>query len=130
MAIRIKTPGIHHIGLRCKDMNRSKQFYREVLGFDIVLDTPQLFGFMVGSNFVGFLQATQEQDGEAAFSPFHIGLDHLAVACEEEAELHRVARALTEAGVENTGVKRDATLNKDYVAFKDPDRIQWELYMV
>lgn len=110
-------------------MNRSKKFYREVLGFDILLDTPHLFGFKVGSNFIGFLQATQELDGEAAFSPFHIGLDHLAMACEEEAELHRVARALTDAGVENTGVKRDATLNKDYVAFKDPDRIQWELYM-
>ena len=130
MAIRIKTPGIHHIGLRCKDMALSKQFYKDVLGFDIVLDSPDLFGFMVGSNFVGFLQAKSDGGAGAVFSPFPIGMDHLAMACEEEEELHRVAKALSDAGVENTGVKRDKTLNKDYVAFKDPDRIQGELYMV
>ena len=31
--------------------------------------------------------------------------------------------------MENTGVKLDETLGKRYVAFKDPDRIAWELYM-
>jgi hypothetical protein len=41
-----------------------------------------------------------------------------------------VAAALTEAGVENTGVKFDETGGKRYVAFKDPDRIAWEFYMV
>lgn len=111
-------------------MDRSKKFYKEILGFDIVLDTPHLFGIMVGSNFIGFLQAAQEQNSETVFSPFHIGMDHLAMAREDEEELHRVAKALTDAGVENTGVKKDATLNKNYVAFKDPDKIQWELYMV
>ena len=57
------------------------------------------------------------------------GLDHLAIACEEESELHRVAGALSEAGIENTGGKLDETLGKLYVAFKDPDRIAWEFYM-
>ena len=38
--------------------------------------------------------------------------------------------ALSAAGVENTGVKLDETLGKRYVAFKDPDRIAWEFYMV
>jgi uncharacterized glyoxalase superfamily protein PhnB len=52
------------------------------------------------------------------------------MACENEEELKRVAKALANAGVENTGVKTDPTLNKNYVAFKDPDRIQWEFYMV
>ena len=45
-------------------------------------------------------------------------------------ELRRVTQALTEAGIKNTGVKTDATLHKDYVAFKDPDGIAWELYMM
>jgi uncharacterized glyoxalase superfamily protein PhnB len=44
-------------------------------------------------------------------------------------ELKRVADALSAAGIENTGAKRDETLGKDYVAFKDPDRIAWEFYM-
>jgi len=54
----------------------------------------------------------------------------VALACTTEAELERVATALSQAGVENTGVKTDPTLNKKYVAFKDPDRIAWELYLV
>jgi uncharacterized glyoxalase superfamily protein PhnB len=57
-------------------------------------------------------------------------LDHLALGCTDEAELHRVANALKSAGVENTGVKMDQTLGKYYVAFKDPDRISWEFYMI
>jgi uncharacterized glyoxalase superfamily protein PhnB len=58
-----------------------------------------------------------------------VGLDHLALTCTEEPELERVAAALTAAGVQNTGVKLDTTLNKKYVAFKDPDGIAWEFYM-
>ena len=57
-------------------------------------------------------------------------LDHIAIACESAEELKRVADGLASAGVENTGIKLDETLQKNYVAFKDPDRIQWEFYMV
>ena len=63
------------------------------------------------------------------FNPFTIGTDHLAITCESEEELNRVAKGLSDAGVENTGVKLDPTLQKLYVAFKDQDRIQWEFYM-
>ena len=52
-----------------------------------------------------------------------------ALACADVSELKRVADALSAAGIENTGAKRDETLGKDYVAFKDPDRIAWEFYM-
>ncbi len=52
----------------------------------------------------------------------------MALAGADEAELKRVAAALPQAGVENTGVKTDATLGKRYVAFKYPDRISWEFY--
>lgn len=52
------------------------------------------------------------------------------MACTDESELHRVADALQAAGIENTGVKMGATLQKLYVAFKDPGRIAWEFYTV
>ena len=67
---------------------------------------------------------------DTTFTPFNIGLDHIAMACEDETELHRVADALKAAGVDTTGVKTDPALRKKYVAFKDPDRIAWEFYMV
>ena len=127
MAIQPNTPGIHHIALRCKDFSVTKNFYQNVLGLPLVLDTPDLIGFMAGQVFVGFRQANVSSD--AVFTPFNIGLDHVALICETEDELHRFASGLAEAGVWNTGVKKDETLQKLYVAFKDPDRIQWEFYM-
>jgi catechol 2,3-dioxygenase-like lactoylglutathione lyase family enzyme len=111
-------------------MERTKKFYQQTLGLPLVLDTPELIGFMAGGNFIGFKPASLNGAEGKVFNPFGIGLDHLALACEDEQELQRVAKCLAEAGVENTGVKTDPTLNKNYVAFKDPDRIQWEFYMM
>ena len=129
MPINPKTTGTHHISLRCTDMAKTKNFYQQMLGFPLALDTPDIFGFLAGPLIVAFKKADAEA-GKDVFNPFNIGLDHIALACETEEELKRVARELSDAGVENTGVKLDETLQKNYVAFKDPDRIQWEFYMM
>jgi glyoxylase I family protein len=125
MAIDFKTPGIHHINLRCSDLTASKDFYQNILGFAVVLENSELFAFPVGGVFIVFKKA----EDNYRFNPMTIGTDHIAITCETEEELHRVAQGLSESGVENTGVKLDPTLQKKYVAFKDPDRIQWEFYM-
>ena len=128
MAINPKTPGIHHIGLRCTDMAITKKFYQDIVGFTLVLDTPAIIAFVAGPVIIAFQKAKAEFQKDV-FMPFNIGLDHVALTCETEDELHRVAKELSDAGVDNTGVKLDETLQKLYVAFKDPDRIQWEFYM-
>jgi catechol 2,3-dioxygenase-like lactoylglutathione lyase family enzyme len=111
-------------------MARTKAFYAEKIGFAIILDTPDLLCFLAGSQIIAFRTATPKHPEDDRFYPFNIGLDHLALACASEEELQRVANGLQEAGIENTGVKMDDVLQKKYVAFKDPDRIQWEFYMV
>ena len=130
MKIEIKTPGIHHISLRSSDLLRSKRFYAETLGFPLILEKENLFIFLAGATAIGVRGPAAATSKGDAFNPFRVGLDHLALACTEEAELERVAAALTAAGVQNTGVKLDTTLNKKYVAFKDPDGIAWELFMM
>jgi catechol 2,3-dioxygenase-like lactoylglutathione lyase family enzyme len=130
MPIQPQTTGLHHLTLRCTDMKRTKDFYRDTIGFALILDTPDLMAFLAGSLILAFRQATPKHADDTVFTPFNIGLDHLALACATEAELQRVASELASAGVENTGVKLDDVLQKKYVAFKDPDRIQWEFYMV
>jgi len=129
MAITPNTPGIHHIALRCRDIAVTKNFYQHIIGLQLALDTPDLIGFVAGSVFVVFKKAAPVHPEDKTFTPFNIGLDHIALACENEEELKRFAQGLADAGVENTGVKLDETLQKLYVAFKDPDRIQWEFYM-
>lgn len=129
MSIGIKTPSVHHVALRVSDFERAKRFYTDTLGFPVIMEQPDLLLFFAGSTAIGIRGPAEETPSGDVFNPFRVGLDHLAIACEDEAELERVAQALSDAGVENTGVKADEVLGKRYVAFKDPDRISWEYYM-
>ena len=129
MALVPKTAGVHHIALRSTDLARSRRFYAELIGFPVVLEVPNLILFAAGSTILGVRGPEKETAQDDRFSPFRVGLDHVALACGEEAELHRVAAGLAKAGVPNTGVKLDEALHTPYVAFKDPDGIAWELYL-
>ena len=120
---------IHHICLRSMDFGVTKNFYQNALGWKLVIDNPELIIFLTGSVFIAFKQASPRDGTYSTFSPFEVGLDHVAITCETEEELHDFAKKLAEGGIENTGVKMDDALNKLYVAFKDPDRISWEFYM-
>lgn len=130
MSINLKTPGVHHIALRATNLERSKKFYTETLGFQLLMDQPGLCLFLAGNTAFGIRGPEGVSANGDTFNPYRVGLDHVALGCEDEGELERVADALQQAGVENTGVKMDETLGKKYVAFKDPDRIAWEFYMV
>lgn len=129
MPIKPLISGIHHIGLRSMNFEVTKNFYQNIIGLELVLDTPELIIFSAGSVFLAFKLAHPRDPKYVSFSPFEVGLDHIALACESEEELDRFAKGLDEAGVENTGVKSEPPSNKLYVAFKDPDRIQFEFYM-
>lgn len=129
MKINMKTPGVHHIALRSTDLPRSRRFYAETLGLPVVLEASNLFIFLAGATAVAVRGPEAGTPRSDVFNPFRVGLDHIALACADELELKRIASALAQAGVENTGVKLDETLGKRYVAFKDPDRIAWEFYM-
>lgn len=120
---------IHHIALRSLDFDTTKNFYGNILGWKLVMDTAGLIIFLAGSVFIAFKKADPRDKQYASFSPYEVGLDHIAITCETEEELHAFAKKLADSGVENTGVKKDETLQKLYVAFKDPDKIQWEFYM-
>ena len=129
MAIQPKTPGVHHVALRVSDLERAKRFYTETLGFPLLMESPDLVLFMAGGTPFGLRGPADRTPRADAFDPYRVGMDHIALACTDEKELERVAAALSDAGVENTGAKMDETLGKRYVAFKDPDRIAWEFYM-
>ena len=127
--VRIQTSGVHHVTLRTTDLDRARVFYIERLGFPVLLDQAELLVFAAGAQAFAVRGPHATTHAHGAFDPFRVGLDHVALACHDRAELSRVAEALTTAGIHNTGVKTDPTLGKDYVAFKDPDCIAWELYM-
>lgn len=129
MAVNIMTPGVHHVALRVSDFERAKHFYTDTLGFQIAVEKPNLFIFFAGNTAIAILGPGPNTPKDNKFDPFTVGLDHLSLACENESQLEKVAKALADTDVENTGIKTDDTLGKKYVAFKDPDRIAWEFYM-
>ena len=126
--IQVQTTGIHHVALRTTDLARSKVFYVERLGFPLLMEAPGLFIFAAGATAIGVRGPDDRTRADDAFDPYRVGLDHLALACTDATELRRVADALDASGIQNTGVKTDQTLGKDYVAFKDPDGVAWEFY--
>jgi glyoxylase I family protein len=126
--INIKTSGVHHISLRTTDLERARVFYIDRLGFQLLVEKEELFLFLAGATAVGVRAPASATRGDDVFDPFRVGLDHVALGCTDPREMHRVAAALTEAGVEHTGVKTDSLFHKQYLAFKDPDGIKWELY--
>lgn len=124
-----RTAGIHHLTLRTADIGRSRTFYGTTLGLPIVIDSPELFAALAGASAIVVRGPDASTPDGDRFSPFRVGLDHVALACATEAELARVSTALAAAGVPSTGIKFDAVLQRRYVAFKDPDGIAWEFYM-
>ena len=130
MPIEIQTPGVHHIAVRVSDLARSKGFYIDKLGFKAILEQPDLVIFFAGTTAIALKGPEGKVPKGDQFNPFRVGLDHIALGCDSREELERVARALNDHAIENTGIKLDETLQKDYIAFKDPDRISWEFYSI
>lgn len=127
--INLKTPGLHHLALRTADLARSRAFYHELLGFNVLMEVDGLIILSAGS-FVFALRAPDSATPAGdIFSPFRVGLDHLAFAATDPGEVDRVAALLKENGIWIDGPKTDPALGKYYVAFKDPDGIKWEYYM-
>lgn len=128
--VRMATPGVHHLALRVSDFARARRFYTETLGFPVLVEAPNFLLVAAGATPLALRGPEAQTPPGDRFTPFRVGLDHVALACADEAELARVAEALTAAGVEHTGVKLDELTGKLYVGFKDPDRIAWESYMM
>jgi glyoxylase I family protein len=130
MSANIKTTGLHHLALRSGDLARSRAFYHDLLGFPLLMETPQLLILQMGNVALALKAPDQQTAGDDVFNPFRIGLDHLALAAESEADIDRVSSELRKNKVWVEGPKVDETLGKYYVAFKDPDGIKLEYYMI
>jgi glyoxylase I family protein len=126
--MKLNANGLSHLGLRVTNLARTKRFYVEALGCQLVRETDA--GILV--NVAGMLVALYETDAGAApydrFNPFRVGLDHLALTVENPGILEDLVRDLDAAGVRNNGVEEDPETHDQYISFYDPDGIAWELY--
>jgi catechol 2,3-dioxygenase-like lactoylglutathione lyase family enzyme len=140
----MRVAGIHHITLRSQDPDVARRFYEEVVGLEFteIPVSREFTAIWKGAPAQGVLLVTQAGntsvviqpplEGTAEddrFSEYRIGLDHLAFAVEDRAELDSLVERLRSAGVETQGVEMDGVLGKPYVAFRDPDNLQCEAFL-
>lgn len=124
-SIGIRTTGLRHARISTTDLARARVFYLVRLGFPALLDEEGQFAFRVGDSTIAVRAADgAPDDGDARD---RVGLCAMALGCADTAELRRMASALTGAGIAHSGVLHDAARRAEYVAFRDPDGIEWEL---
>ena len=135
---------VHHVRMAVTDVERSKAFYTEVLGFQVAVDGPpppdddhydvivdSLQGgviLMHQGMFFG-LRPVDDERAKASdrFDPFRVGLDHISFSVPTRADLDAAAKLLDERGVDHGPIRDLAPLGLSFLAFFDPDGIALEL---
>jgi catechol 2,3-dioxygenase-like lactoylglutathione lyase family enzyme len=136
---QLLTGDIHHLRLTVTDVERSRQFYTSLLGFEIVAESPPpgdpsagevfkvLFGGVVmarGNLVMGLRPMAPSGDH---FDPDRVGLDHLSFSVGSHDDLEQAVRLFDERGVTHGGIASMPSFGIDVLSFKDPDGVQLEL---
>lgn len=125
--------GIHHVAVNVRDLERSVQWYADVLGFAPLFpyDTDDFDRRIIRhpSGVVLGLTRHRHPDADADFSERRTGLDHLALGVDSMDALEQWAKKLDAAGVPHSGVTVTPATGSALIAFRDPDNIALEFYL-
>lgn len=126
----MKTTGIHHIAIICSDYERSKKFYVDVLGFEIIHET-----FRAARDSYKLDLRVNDSTQIELFSfphpparpstPEACGLRHLAFAVEDITE---AVASLTAHDIAVEDIRIDEITGRKFTFFKDPDHLPLEIY--
>jgi glyoxylase I family protein len=122
-------PAITHVALTVTDLERSRQWYGALFGYEPVLDEDTgpfhhvvwlIGGTLVAINKFPDLKSTEPFDERRP------GLDHLAFACANRAELEQ-----WEGHLNNLEIAHGSIVDASYgsgLSFRDPDNIALEFF--
>jgi glyoxylase I family protein len=120
---RLRLRGVHHVTAICRDLNRTIELYRDVLGMGIVHDGPSdddpdarhvWFGAADGS-LVSFMEYPRLPDGVVGVGSTH----HFALRVDSLEELQAWREYLADRGVTCTDVLDRRAFHSLYL--HDPD---------
>ena len=120
--------GFSHIALTVTDSERSAEFYSALFGAQVIDASDEIspFHVCVGDGLMIGFRAHAGAAGDA-FDYHRVGLDHLAFAVENAAELDAWQTRLNELEADNSGIVDDpAGL---HLNAHDPDNIPIEFYV-
>src|SRR5260370_28665887 len=139
MAGQIELGDIHHLRLTVTDMERSREFYTGLLGFNVAAEAPAsddpksdpsypvLWGGCVmarGNYLLGLRPVAAKGD---QFDEDRVGLDHLSFSLESRAALDEAIRVRDERSVPHGEVRELPASGICVRPFRDPDNIHLEL---
>lgn len=126
----VKISGIHHIAIICSDYERSKEFYRSVLGLELVSEIyreqRRSYKADLALNGKYVIELFSFPDPPRRLSrPEGTGLRHLAFEVEDIAETVKV---LQQKNIIAEPVRTDETTGKKFTFIADPDELPIEFY--
>lgn len=121
---------IHHIAILTDDYEKSKTFYTDVLGFEIISETyrAERKSYKLDLAINGLYQVelfSFPDYRERASYPEAKGLRHLAFLTDD---VEAAAKELKQKGVEVQDIRVDELTGKRFVFFYDPNGQPLELY--
>jgi lactoylglutathione lyase len=120
-----------HVGLNVSDLDRSKGFYQQVFGFDVMGESREEGRRFVFLSEGSTLVLTLWQQGEGRFEKQRPGLHHLSfqvATMEDVKQAETRLRALNVPLIYNGIVPHAEGSQSGGVFFEDPDGIRLEIY--
>ena len=123
----MKLARLGHVALRVADVERSKKFYGEALGFEVIEEDPEHGGvFMALAGLSHTIDLFQAPEATPAATPGAVGVRHIAFLVESEADFKEAWRTLREQGVPIDRALDHVSQKSIY--FHDPDGTVLEIY--
>ena len=129
MAGLIPTRGFHHVTLTVADVGRAREFYTDVLGFEVAGEFGPRVILSNGSAFMAIGPAPDPNRATRSdhFDENRVGLDHLCLSVGSRDELEQAVRVLDERKISHGEIVDLSGLGIYVLMMRDPDNIQIEL---
>ncbi len=126
----LKINNVHHIAIIASDYQKSKHFYTEILGLQIVREVYReardsyKLDLAIGENYVIELFSFPNPPSRPS-RPESCGLRHLAFEVED---VSKAKQNLETKGIEVEDIRIDEFTGKKFTFFADPDDLPIEFY--
>jgi len=120
--------GLSHVSLSVRDRDAARQFWVDVLGFELIDEVPDYCFLLDRGARLAITLTDHDQRVSGAFDEHHTGLDHLAYDVPDVESLHSWEQRLDRHGVVRSPiVETDAG---HHLNLRAPDNIPIELYVM
>ena len=121
---------LHHIAIICKDYEKSKKFYTEILGFEIEQEIYRAerqsykLDLSINGNYLIELFSFPNPPKRPS-RPEATGLRHIAFEVDD---IEKCIQILTVNNIQSEPIRIDEFTNKKFTFLSDPDNLPIELY--